>query len=121
MRIWLSASHHSMFRSPPGRWPGVLRPVRPLNAPATVTAHAPVPQAIVAPLPRSPGRMRSSLRDITRPPRAVAALPGGQGRLARRNRLRPVCVDASRERRVMLRERADAVEVEFRDVVNEAD
>ena len=61
----LSASDQSSSRSPPGRWARSLRPVRPVSTPATQTAHAPVPQASVMPLPRSHVRIVTSLGECT--------------------------------------------------------
>ena len=63
--------------------------MRPVSTPATQTAQAPVPQASVMPEPRSQVRIVTSL----------AALD-----------LDDVDVDAARERRVVLEERADGFE-----------
>mmetsp|Transcript_54722 Transcript_54722/g.143861 ORF Transcript_54722/g.143861 Transcript_54722/m.143861 type:complete len:200 (-) Transcript_54722:301-900(-) len=51
--MWLSASRHSICRSPPGRETVQLRSARPVRMAATVSAHAPVPHASVGPAPRS--------------------------------------------------------------------
>mmetsp|Transcript_45097 Transcript_45097/g.143621 ORF Transcript_45097/g.143621 Transcript_45097/m.143621 type:complete len:211 (-) Transcript_45097:335-967(-) len=56
--MWLSDSLHSIWRGPPGRSTWQMRSTRPSRTPATTVAHAPVPQARVAPAPRSHTRMR---------------------------------------------------------------
>ena len=57
----LSTSHQFSSKSPPGRCAVHNRPCLPVSTEATAQAHAPVPQAIVMPLPRSHVRIVNSV------------------------------------------------------------
>src|SRR5947207_3179954 len=50
---------HSTSTAPPGKWTRPRRPVIPARCAATSDAHAPVPQAMVSPTPRSHTRTRT--------------------------------------------------------------
>ena len=77
----LSPSCHSIVRSPPGRCTSTGLAHSPLHIAATAQAVAPVPQAIVSPLPLSQTRMRISCSPSTCA-NSIFALSGKSGCLS---------------------------------------